>query len=263
MGNALVQTRDRSWRGTVLEGGFIESSTVTLKILVISDLAGKVPDIDPATRASVDMVLIAGDITLGAKHEKSITKVFTRLSKAFPAPLPVFHVPGNHDYPIVAGREPWNPSNFTPLHDRVHVLDVPFHPRRVIIVGFGGAHTGMYNNFAFDEDIIKSSLDELCEQARKHGGFKKERSDTILLLHDVPFGTMLDVATGTGHVGSRAVREIIEIWEPDLCVGGHIHESPGIQQLGRSTCINAGEGKGGRHAIARIADDGTANVELR
>jgi Icc-related predicted phosphoesterase len=40
--------------------------------------------------------------------------------------------------------------------------------------------------------------------------------------------------------GSRAVREIIETTQPLLGLFGHIHESKGMEKLGRTVCINPG-----------------------
>jgi Icc-related predicted phosphoesterase len=42
------------------------------------------------------------------------------------------------------------------------------------------------------------------------------------------------------HVGSSAVREAIEIWQPLVSLHGHIHESPGRDTIGRSICLNPG-----------------------
>jgi Icc-related predicted phosphoesterase len=41
-------------------------------------------------------------------------------------------------------------------------------------------------------------------------------------------------------VGSTAVRDAILKHQPLLSLHGHIHESKGVQKLGRTTCINPG-----------------------
>jgi len=76
---------------------------------------------------------------------------------------------------------------------------------------------------------------------------------TIFSLHCPPYGTGLDDAPeltadmdlkDAGHavkpVGSTAVREAIERFEPALSVHGHIHESRGTKRLGRTLCVNPG-----------------------
>jgi Icc-related predicted phosphoesterase len=41
-------------------------------------------------------------------------------------------------------------------------------------------------------------------------------------------------------VGSKAVRKMIEKYQPLLSVHGHIHESRSAQKLGKTMCINPG-----------------------
>jgi uncharacterized protein len=41
-------------------------------------------------------------------------------------------------------------------------------------------------------------------------------------------------------VGSTAVRELIERYQPLLTLHGHVHESPGATHIGRTLCINPG-----------------------
>jgi hypothetical protein len=73
----------------------------------------------------------------------------------------------------------------------------------------------------------------------------------IFNFHCPPAHTALDeapkltadlMATGheTSHVGSTAVREVIEEAQPVLSLHGHIHESRGAVRLGRTLSINPG-----------------------
>jgi Icc-related predicted phosphoesterase len=41
-------------------------------------------------------------------------------------------------------------------------------------------------------------------------------------------------------VGSTAVRTVVEQFQPGLVLSGHIHESRGVKELGRSVCVNPG-----------------------
>jgi Icc-related predicted phosphoesterase len=76
---------------------------------------------------------------------------------------------------------------------------------------------------------------------------------TIFSLHCPPYGSGLDDAPeltaemdlkDAGHavkpVGSTAVREAIERFQPALSLHGHIHEARGTRRLGRTLCINPG-----------------------
>ncbi len=42
------------------------------------------------------------------------------------------------------------------------------------------------------------------------------------------------------HVGSTAVRTIIERYQPLVAVHGHIHESSGKDKIGKTECFNPG-----------------------
>jgi len=66
-------------------------------------------------------------------------------------------------------------------------------------------------------------------------------------------------------VGSRAVREAIERYQPVLSLHGHIHESRGAVRIGRTLCINPGSayGEGVLHgALVRLEGDRVANYQL-
>ncbi len=85
---------------------------------------------------------------------------------------------------------------------------------------------------------------------------KVERMDNCIFnLHCPPHDTPLDLApevdgslkpvTKGGvinmiHVGSRAVRQVIEKHKPLLGLHGHIHESRGFTTIGRTLCVNPG-----------------------
>jgi uncharacterized protein len=77
----------------------------------------------------------------------------------------------------------------------------------------------------------------------------------IFNLHVPPYNSGLDTAreinpdltvvykSGAPHeipVGSTAVRQIIEEYQPALALHGHIHESRGEAQIGRTLAINSG-----------------------
>jgi Icc-related predicted phosphoesterase len=76
---------------------------------------------------------------------------------------------------------------------------------------------------------------------------------TIFSLHCPPYGSKLDDAPqltaemdlkeagrSTVPVGSKAVREAIEEFQPALGLHGHIHEARGSARIGNTLCINPG-----------------------
>lgn len=80
----------------------------------------------------------------------------------------------------------------------------------------------------------------------------EEPEKAIFNIHVPPFDSGLDLAPAlddgavaqnkdvVAPVGSTAVRETIERYEPLLSLHGHVHESRGVQRIGRTTCINPG-----------------------
>ncbi len=82
----------------------------------------------------------------------------------------------------------------------------------------------------------------------------KSPRDAAYILHVPPYNTGIDsapllqdgkVVTQGGQtvmtaVGSTAVRNIIERHQPMVAIHGHIHESRGTKQIGRTLCINPG-----------------------
>ena len=100
-------------------------------------------------------------------------------------------------------------------------------------------------------------LEEPEMRARLETDFDAVRDPglTIGAIHCPPFDSGLDTAplldsaftvqTESGQVrmvpvGSTAVREVIEHYQPLLSVHGHIHESSGVRTLGNTVAINPG-----------------------
>jgi Icc-related predicted phosphoesterase len=96
------------------------------------------------------------------------------------------------------------------------------------------------------EEDLRAKIDKLATQITN-----MERA--IFNIHVPPHGTGLDSApeiedgnrvkrggTIQASVGSTAVRDAILEHQPLLSLHGHIHESRGMQKLGRTTCINPG-----------------------
>jgi Icc-related predicted phosphoesterase len=97
-----------------------------------------------------------------------------------------------------------------------------------------------------DESKLKERIMTVVRQA------SASPDRLVLSLHAPPYDTQLDVAPKidwetlkvkgqeTAHVGSKAVREVIEEVQPVLSLHGHIHESRGAIRMGRTLAINPG-----------------------
>ena len=99
-----------------------------------------------------------------------------------------------------------------------------------------------------DEDALYDRVARLAEQL-------EQPSRAIFNLHVPPYASGLDTATRLDEtlapvyvggapeeipVGSTAVRELIERFQPLLSLHGHIHESRGVAQIGRTLAVNPG-----------------------
>ena len=83
----------------------------------------------------------------------------------------------------------------------------------------------------------------------------KDAQRHVVLAHVPPRGLKLDRTHFFQHAGSLALREFVEKTQPALVVCGHIHESRGVEQLGRTTVVNCGPGGSGYYAIANLIND--------
>lgn len=84
----------------------------------------------------------------------------------------------------------------------------------------------------------------------------------ILISHNPPKDSACDRISSGAHVGSVAVREFIEKYQPDLCVCGHIHESIGSDEIGKTMIINPGMLVDGGYAVIYVLND-HVKAELR
>ena len=138
------------------------------------------------------------------------------------------------------------------IRDAKHVLPcdeaiVEFGTYTMISVGHSNP-TPWHTRRELEEDELYRRISGLAEQIT-------DFSRCIFNFHVPPYDSQLDVAAELDEnfnqvraggepklipVGSTAVREAIEKYQPLLSLHGHIHESPGAVRMGRTLCINPG-----------------------
>lgn len=64
---------------------------------------------------------------------------------------------------------------------------------------------------------------------------------TVFVSHNPPYGTKCDRIKNGSHVGSKAVLEFIQDYQPDFCICGHIHESRAEDCIGKTKVYNLGD----------------------
>ncbi len=97
--------------------------------------------------------------------------------------------------------------------------------------------------------------DELLEKLRKEFDRAESYEGLVCNFHAPPYGTRIDLAPKLDEkaqvkvrygspemvpVGSKSVRQVMEEFQPLLGLHGHIHESAGIENIGRTLCVNPG-----------------------
>ncbi len=78
---------------------------------------------------------------------------------------------------------------------------------------------------------------------------RNKKYPTIFISHNIPRDTKLDIVrnkenyANNMHLGSSLARKFCEKYQPLLCIGGHVHESPGKDKIGKTILINPGFGR--------------------
>ena len=62
----------------------------------------------------------------------------------------------------------------------------------------------------------------------------------IYVMHAPPYDTLLDRLYNSSAKGSKAIKALIQAEQPAVSLHGHIHESVGYRQIGRTLCVNPG-----------------------
>lgn len=153
-----------------------------------------------------------------------------------------FVMPGNDD-PAGVDRAIEEAVKIEACDDRV----VEFAGHKMISLGYAN-RTPFDSPRELDEDELFRRISRLADEAG-------DMSRCIFNLHVPPYNSSLDMApaltdnldvimSGSAPkmipVGSTAVREAIERYQPLLGLHGHIHESAGATRIGRTLCINPG-----------------------
>jgi Icc-related predicted phosphoesterase len=97
--------------------------------------------------------------------------------------------------------------------------------------------------------------EELEKMLEKLFALAQDKEHLIFYSHCPPYDSGLDLAPKLDEkmrptytfgqpvmipVGSKAVRKIIEKYQPKLGLFGHIHEASGFTKIGRTLCLNPG-----------------------
>jgi uncharacterized protein len=123
------------------------------------------------------------------------------------------------------------------------------------LLDLGGFHLvsmGWTNPTPWDT-FREAPEEELAQKIDAAASLIPDMEHAIFNFHAPPYGTGLDEAPALDEkmrpmhggavmkpVGSTAVRDAIQRYQPMLSVHGHIHESRGVKKMGRTLAINPG-----------------------
>jgi len=234
----------------------LENCVKTMNFLLLADIEGYTPEIDVSYFQNLEFVVIAGDISIGARNVERNAKFYQRIRDKIPRQLPIYYVPGNREYDNVAREFEGIPEKFIPIHNRLvtHTLSNGIF---VHLVGYGGALPGFFNNFVKNEEEFEQELEKLFQKAKS---ITNEKDIVILVVHNPPISDSLDLTFTGQHIGSHSIRKIIEKYKPHYCVCGHVHESQSIEKIGNTRCVNPGASKQGNAALLSLDSDLTIKL---
>jgi len=230
-----------------------------MRVLIISDGHGDVDQLDriAAIAESADFVLFGGDFAALGQPETG-QPFLKRLAALHDR---VFAVTGNCDE--------------MDFRDTLDEYDIGIegslsYYNGLILTGSGGASvfTGDTPNERADEELVgdlRLVAESVPEDSPNAAG---AWNNLVVIMHNPPKDTALDIVGKDAHVGSPLLRAFIETYQPLLVVSGHIHESAAVDAIGTTALVNPGSLAEGRYAVAEISGGRTqpfavTSIELK
>jgi Icc-related predicted phosphoesterase len=174
-----------------------------------------------ATRRAPDVVVLAGDVN-GSPYFYDMLRNLA---------MPTLIVHGNMDDAIIGADVAANGGQF--IHQKALSIE------GVRFVGLGGGQPTT-ETIAHPTAHSKTPLSNL--------------KIDVLVTHLPPKGSMDKMAMGR-HIGSVAVRRVVDTLHPRVVICGHVHEHPGWECLNETVVVNCSVGQSGVCTLIEFADD--------
>ncbi len=197
-----------------------EKQNKKLKILAAGDMHGDTSLVKKlaqrAKREKVDLVILAGDLTMADSSVEGLIGPFVKVGKK------VLIIPGNHETIATA-------DFLAELYpDTKNIHGYSFKQGDVGIFGAGGADIG----------ITSVSEKEMFNTLSKAYSGIKDAKRKVMITHMHAKGTGSEIS---GFEGSKSIRKAIDMFKPDVFIHSHIHEAEGIEEkIGNTRVINVG-----------------------
>jgi uncharacterized protein len=217
-----------------------------MRILTVSDIHGHFSVFKLETLPTIDLVLIAGDLTTygfyasGQAQTQAIREIddarawFKALSQRCQK---IYWVQGNHDRGI--------PDSFLDPF-AVNIRDQSVN---VECNGVDFSLRGVSLTCAFDRPyMVKDWAYTTADPNEDAKAFDFGYHD-IIVSHCPPLNCLDQIKSGK-HIGSPALRSHILKHQPVLVLCGHVHEAAGLEKIGRTLVVNSA----GRGEIMTLAE---------
>ncbi len=182
---------------------------------------------------TADLVILSGDLTNygTARNAKTVLDEILALN------LNVLAQFGNMDRMEV--NDYLEAVNLN-LHGQARLIH-----REICVIGVGGSnHTPFHTPSEFSEKDLFSIGEAAFRQGLQYAELAERmhgrKIPVLFVSHVPPFGTTVDRLRNGKHVGSRAIRTLIETYQPALCISGHIHEGKGRDSVLETPVYNPG-----------------------
>lgn len=188
------------------------------KILAIGDIHGDTGLVkrlvEKAKKEEVDLVILAGDLTMAEQSTDYIVGPFVKAGKK------VLLIPGNHESAATIDFL----ARMYPNTKNIHGYG--FKKKDVGIFGAGTANMGIHA-------IRDSDIFELLKKGHRE---VKDTKKKVMVTHIHPLGSKSEMF---GFKGSKAVRKAIEKFQPEIAINAHMHEAGGMEEkIGKTRVIN-------------------------
>jgi uncharacterized protein len=208
-----------------------------LRIAYVVDVHDRYDAVEHAVSqvAPVDVLVVGGDITtFGTPDDAERAIALWR-----PLAPQVLAVAGNCDSPAIDVR----------LVD----LGVSIDGRGVVVdeVGFAGVSAAPISPLRTPHELPDEEIGRRGSAALADLAGCRAR---VFCPHAPPHGTACDLLSAGRHVGSPALRALVEREQPDVVLCGHIHEARGEDAIGRTRVVNPGPVARGHHALIEIGE---------
>ena len=216
-----------------------------MKIIALPDIHAQTNSIEAIGDfiSSVDLILLVGDLTNagGVLEAKAVIQTVRKFNANLLA------VPGNWDQAQVDAF--------------LTEQDINLNCRSLLLgqIALMGAGASLPCLIPTPNEVSETDLELCLTQANSKLGPEIPK---ILVSHQPPLNTSTDLAQGKTHIGSQAVRDFIDRFQPMICFTGHIHESVGVDRIGSTRVINPGPPWQGGFAYAELSSGEIKTLEI-